>query len=449
MAISVEDKAKIAANQKYIDKHKDEILKEFAPAFCFGSGEDSFPMDAEEYVRDVVMAKYKHYSKNQSKLTPEEHEEYADIRQFFVDDRGNFIQDYQSRPGFAEFQAKLADDGKLPRKDRKHDGFLIFDEKKYGYALGSQVPIKGVHPNDKEGKKAPIYTSIIPTPDGFRVKYDYFYAISSAIPGTKWLYNLLPHKLSAKADHFAVHAGDWEGVEINTKFNPETGNPELSGMQTFAHGRDGARTVDLQDLTLNKDGRACVFVGEQTHPSYVDDFVGRCKFADRVGHKYEIVPDKFVNMGPDAKEHELPQFVKAGFNRQGDTAHMRIPSQAHAVDHKEYLEKSKEWNRYKPKLFFTKLYNKIKNKVLHLLGKKEAKAPPASLDIPHQDFKSPEVTKERPQSVAKAQEISAKKDNPRTKTSHAAKHAKKGRRGSWKESTKARAAEGEEKAKVK
>ena len=204
--ISEEDQERIAENQAYIDKHREALLGNFAPAFCFHKDEDSFPTRPEEYIQDVIMAKYSHYTKNATKLTPEEGHELAIIQKHFITN-GEFNLNYDKAPDFHELQDMLAEDGKKPRKERTYDGLLTFDEKKYGYKLGSKVPILGIHPNSQQ-KKAPIYTAIIPTPDGVRIKYEYFYAISSAIPGTKALYENLPYGVAKKADNFAVHAGD-------------------------------------------------------------------------------------------------------------------------------------------------------------------------------------------------------------------------------------------------
>lgn len=192
--ISPEDQRKIDANQKYVDVHAQKLYRDFAPTFHFHSSESSFPTSPDKYIEDVLMAKLEIYMGLKTR-SEEEQYELNMIEKFFIKNSA-FDKDYNKYADNPEFQKLL-----------ESESFLSLDERKYGYRIGEKVPIIGMHPDGKE--KAPIYTSIFPTPDGFRIKYEYYYAISDAIIGTKWLYNILPRKITKKMGNLAVHAGDW------------------------------------------------------------------------------------------------------------------------------------------------------------------------------------------------------------------------------------------------
>lgn len=114
---------------------------------------------------------------------------------------------------------------------------------------------------------------------------------------------MLPEKVSKKFGDFAVHAGDWEGIYVKVKIDDQ-GKAELDHIQTFAHGRSGARKVDASRLTYKEDGSPCVYVGSATHPSYTDNFTGRNKFMDKVGDKFSLRPTgkDFVDLSPDVEK---------------------------------------------------------------------------------------------------------------------------------------------------
>lgn len=444
MALSVEENKKIAENQGYINKYRNNILSEFAPTFCFHKNEDSFPMDPDDYVKDVVMAKYRHYTKNKDRLNQNEKIELHLIESYFLTKEKNFNPNYEQDPNFHEFKNLMAEDGNKKENERLYDKFLTFDEKKYGYKLGSQVPIEGIHPSKNPKEKAPCYTAITPTPDGFRIKYEYFYSISSCIPGTKGLYENLPYEMSKRAKHFAFHAGDWEGVEMNLKFDPKSGKPIIDSMQTFAHGRKGASTVPANQLTYTQDGRPCVFVGQGTHPSYAHNFVGRNKFMDLTGDKYKITPTKFVNLEQTAPKQDLPNFIKAGFIKQGspDNIYSQPNKSSNAFTHEEYLAKSPSWNNYKPKMFLDKIYNKVKNTLLGLFGEKPKKYGPK------EDFNLPPI---KGSNQAIRDRLIAETQKPEISQKHVAgnKKAVPTKPVSWKERDKASKAAAQEATKSK
>lgn len=419
--------AKIAENHRRTSdpKFRQALFSTFAPTFCFHKTEDSFPMVADDYIEQVVLAKHKHYIENGAKLTAEEKKELNVINQYFINPDGSFNKNYASHREAPDFQevlptrrlleerdinwakaryeelskgTNLSDkdnrekeciekalcksvDGKYVIDESKfekglikdvwshgvidiilnkssNEAFLTFDEKKYGYPIESKVPW-----NNKPKKDgAPAYTTVIPTPDGVLIKYERFYSISSAIPGTKWLYKLLPHKLSEKAKHFAVHAGDWEGVMVKVNID-KNGNATLGGMQSFAHGRDGAQYLEADKLTYDAKGRPCVFVGAATHGSYLSNHVGRTKFLDKVGNHIQETPTEFVDISHEQiKSKTFPKWGRV-FQRMGSPS---SPAPEHSGSdpqrsYNEFVHDAGEWNRYKPKMILDNLWNKIKS----------------------------------------------------------------------------------------
>lgn len=194
----------------------------------------------------------------------------------------------------------------------------------------------------------------------------------------------------------------------------------MAGMQTFAHGRDGGRTMELKDMTLTPEGRAAVFVGSGTHPSYADEFVGRNKFMDIVGSKYKITPDKFIdlhaqksfkNKSPEERSI-LPKW--SGFKRMGECSPMLKDQSTICRDHVEYLDKGKTWNRYKPSKFITKTLKKAKDAILGLFGKKKPKAgKPVASQLPPMSVNSIEDIQSRERSLSVSKAIPKAKDKTR------------------------------------
>jgi hypothetical protein len=269
---------------------RQQLFQRFAPRFCYSSGEQNFPSDPDDFLRNVIEAKHEYYTRNEDKLNELEKKELKVINEYFwKDDKFNeSYYDHMNKEDYKEVA--------FQKENRAH--FLTFNEKKYGYKLGEKIDVVGPlppdHPDhDSTKPSAPIATSIIPTPDGFFIQYDYTYPLNHAIPGTQWLYKLLPDSISKKFDDFGFHYGDCEGVGIHVKV--ENGKATFGSLQTFAHGSKGARNVLPKDCTF-KDGRVCVFVGEGPHPSYADNFIGRSKFADRTGDKYHLVPETFIDV---------------------------------------------------------------------------------------------------------------------------------------------------------
>ena len=67
-------------------KHKERIMADFAPTFCFDAREYIFPTSAEEYTKDVLTAKMKHYEGMISKtlkLNNDQINEYQLIKENF------------------------------------------------------------------------------------------------------------------------------------------------------------------------------------------------------------------------------------------------------------------------------------------------------------------------------------------------------------------------------
>ncbi len=271
--------------QKIAIANKDAILRAFCPTFCFSKGEYSFPMDPDQYAQDVLSAKMRHYAKltESRALTEEEKKEYSLVKKFYPKGIG---KDF-NREAFKDTEviARLAhekDNRDKVAEENPTGLFLTFEEKKLGYKLGEMVPISGVKPKDGY-VDAPVHVDYMPTHDGALIKAECFYPLSGAIPGTNWLYKLLPDKWAKKLGNLAVHAGDWEGVYVKVKID-EQGNTKFDHMRTFAHGRSGSVERGPDRTTFDENGAPCVFVGEATHPSYADNFPVRSKFFDKVGN---------------------------------------------------------------------------------------------------------------------------------------------------------------------
>ena len=311
------------AAQQYAEAHKEEILKKFCPTFCFSKGEYSFPTSVEKYTEEVLRAKMKHYGAKTT-LTTNEQNEYDLVKKFFPTTDKSGIPQF-TMAGFDDSDVKGRLEHENTNVGRVRDDttgtyptglFLSFEEKKLGYAPGTMVPIYDETP--KSGfVDAPVYTSYVPTEDGVIIRAECFYPLSGAIPGTRGLYEMMPEAISKKFNHFAVHPGDWEGVYIKVKI--DDGMATVDHMQTFAHGRSGARKVDGSDLVYDENGAPCVFVGEATHPSYAENFAGRNKFLDKVGDHTRLDPrhspekQKLVDLSPEA---ERPAWTAA--KRWGD-----------------------------------------------------------------------------------------------------------------------------------
>jgi len=298
--------SKIMAKQmtptQWAVQHKDSILKEFSPAFCFHKNEYIFPTDIYSYAQNVLKAKMKHYeNKTLTELTEGEAAEYSLIKAHFFSGGDSGAEFNINGFGIEEVKTylKVEIDAKDDLSKPKHtvDELLTFNEQKLGYKLGSQVPMEGCLPDKNNEVNCPVYVSYVPTSKGAVIRYECFYAVSGAIYGTDMLYEILPEKISEKAQNFAVHAGDWEGVFIEVIID-NNGKATLDHMQTFAHGRDGARKIPAKWLDF-KDTHPCVYVGCSTHPSYTDNFWCRNKFVDIVGDKYTTKSIEFVDLSPD------------------------------------------------------------------------------------------------------------------------------------------------------
>lgn len=332
--------------QKYLKANKQTLYKAFAPTFCFRKGETSFPTKPETYLKQVMLAKYNNYKDKE--LDEEKEREYNFIKKVFITHNEDFNEEWYKKTDEEDFDYFLST---LPREGEQknsRNGFLTFDERKNGYNLGEIIDIEGIRPESKE--KAPIYTASIPTPDGALLMYQYYYAVSEAIPLTGCAPNL---PILSKLHDLSFHYGDWEGVYIYVKINEDTHTAILDHMQTFAHGRDGARQVPAKDLKYDSDGHPCVFVGKYTHPSYASNFSGPNKFVDWVGNNSRIKPEEFIEIGDVETRPPIIKYCR----RLGDTEPMIWSESSYAKDYEEYTEKSKEWNRYKPSKFWSKIYD--------------------------------------------------------------------------------------------
>lgn len=339
---------------------RQEMLARFAPIFCFHPAEKYFPMDPEHYVKNVIEVKHAEYmsiiakhaqNPNLRDLTPEEAAELAVIEKYFWKKHDN--------NGDGEFNEDYAKDIKsqseidVPRMMmEKFPNFLVFDENAYGYKVGEKIKLNGVHPDSSEAP-APISASIIPTEEGFFIRYECFYALNDAIPG------LEKHKLG-------FHYGDSEGVGIYVNVN-EDGTFSIKSLQTFGHGRDAAQEVPLAECSTDADHRLKVFVGLNGHPSYAKQFAGRSSFLDLVGDATEIDTSKAKINDITAGTDPAPAAVTI-FKKLGDSNSLFFDTTCNPQNAQQVKAESKEWHRYDPsKSFWNLLWHKKTRK--QALGK--------------------------------------------------------------------------------
>jgi hypothetical protein len=136
-------------------------------------------------------------------------------------------------------------------------------------------------------------------------------------------------------------------------------------MQSFAHGRDGSRYLPAKELTYDKDGHPCAFVGAATHGMYLEDYVGRSKFADKVGNDIQERPSEFVDISCDKQSAlESPGWQRI-FQRMGSPASPTPPhiGAENVISYKDLVQSASDWNRYKPVLWLDKAWNKLKDLV--------------------------------------------------------------------------------------
>jgi|GEM_PF-4986784 len=418
MSQALTNEERLSRNTEYMKNPETRaaLFQQFSPTFCYHADEQSFPLHPDAFVKNVIEAKYDEYTNIQQRqkrgLTDLEQKELKVIEKYFWKDNA-FNPDYKKHENESDFQEMIQ-----RQPDDSNSKFLVFDEKKYGYKVGEKIDIVGIAPQghskyDAQKASAPIAASIIATTDGFFIQYESTYSLNNAIKGTRWLRDLLPSNLADKADNFGFHYGDCEGVGVYVNVDDQ-GKASLKSLQTFAHGRDGAREVNAKDCTF-ENGKICVYVGLGGHPSYADNFVGRNKFADVVGDTYKITPTTFIDTSPDKvaeKSQDIPASLST-FPRLADSNPMIHSGTSHPKNATELKSQSQEWHRYNPMLGLTKVWNKIKSSFQSLLGhKKDKQAPLFDLKV-YVDKKSQSATtaveREKTNEKAVATEISRPK----------------------------------------
>ncbi len=381
----------MSAENPQIERHRhylktpgvrQQIFAQFAPVFCFHSQEQHFPTHPDDFVQNVIEVKHAEYTKREAQnlLTPEEFNEFDIIKKYFWKDEA-FNPQYKDNEGKADFKAMM---GIEPKGKSK---FLVFDEKKYGYRVGEKIQVAGVYPPDhprydSTQAAAPIAASIMPTEEGFYLSFEYTYALNNAIKGTRWLRDLLPSKWADKLDNCGLHYGDCEGIGMYIKVDDQ-GVASLKSIQTFAHGRDGAREVPVAQCTY-RDHRPCIYVGLGGHPSYTDNFVGRNRFVDVVGDTYHITPTLFNDISFDKLAEKSDDMFPAWctFPRLADSNPMAFSRTSCPKDAADLIEQSKEWHRYKPVLFLTRAWHWLRKKIQEKLLGRVAEPPiPPQLEL--------------------------------------------------------------------
>lgn len=373
------------------DVYRRTLLARFAPTLCYHSAEQNFPMHPDEFIESVVIAKYRFYQEKRgsgglslvNEAHPDrasEYDEYEFLRDHFFDEEGNFVQNYPRDPTQDRaFRSALTD-------DERYKDLFIFDEKKYGFRDGQTIPVLGgVYPQGHPKKPTqvasnrhgnaedvPIQCSIIATHAGFFIRYDSTYSLNNAIPGLGWIRKITPWWLANKMSHLGFHYGDIEGVGFYVNVDPDTKEATIESMQTFAHGRDGARRVPIADCTI-RDSRVCVFVGLGGHPAYADNFVGRSQFLDKVGDTWQITPSAraIVDCSPDklvADDPAIPISWRK-LPRLADSNNMIMTAGSTSPHTQAQLtQEEREWHRYEPYLLLTRAYHWIKDFIVHIFS---------------------------------------------------------------------------------
>ena len=377
------DASKIAKHKEIVadPEVRQALFKQFTPTFFFHSSEDNFPVDPDTALRNIIEVKRDEYlnikQRHNRELTPKEKKELNLINRFFWNEEANtFDVNFKRHQNDPEFIALSA------RDEHGETGFLIFDEKHYGYKVGEKIDVIGIAPKGhskyaSNKENAPIATTIVPTKNGFYIQYQYVYALNHAINGFQWLRRLLPESWCRKLSDFGFHYGDCEGVGIHITYDEASSKAQFQSMQTFAHGRKGARRVGVEDCSFDENGKVCVFVGAGGHPSYADNFVGRNIFMDIVGDAYRLDPSRFIDVSEDVLHIALdstkgvhskhlaatyPNLAKdaltmpgtlSGFSRFADSNPLAYDGEK---TQEEIRRLSETHNNYKPFLLFTKLW---------------------------------------------------------------------------------------------
>ena len=413
------DLVKLNKNARYIADPltRDKLYRQFSPNFCFHQDEINFPDHPDEIVKNIITSKrtlYLERLKN-NKITIEEQKELNTLNEyFFIGD--SFNENYHTRQnelGMVTLTERINDED-------PHPEFLILDEKHYGLAVGSIINVKGIEPASK--KKPPCCAAITPTENGFCIDYEFIYPLNNAITGLRWLRTILPESWCKKLSNLGFHYGDCEGVSIFVNINDKD-ECVFDSMRTWAHGRDFSRNVPHDQCTYDERGHPCVYVGLGGHPSYADNFVGRNAAMDLVGDAYQITPDEFFDTSQDIlsaalaqhdeknpevfaafpeniqqKAKELPHSLSA-FRRIADSnpatfSRGKNPQEVHAYNFDEVA------NRYKPFLFFTKLWHHLKAFIFN--QPKHEKAPAYSLPVLKDDTNQRAIIESNCQNILSA-----------------------------------------------
>jgi len=312
---TAEDEKKV---RKLAENNKDQLVKQFCPAFVFAKDEYLFPTSHEKFVENVMIAKRDHYEalfkkagitinlaesldniydalndEQKKKINKDELEQYLVIKKNFFDPdpEGKFTM-----AGFDKLEVQNYIQEENNKEHKNVEKLLNFDEKAKGYKLGSKVDMRGIKPDEHGKVKAPMDVMYEPVEDGVIISYNVLYPMSGPIPGSKMLYDLLPNWVTKKLHNFAVHPGDVEGVKIKVTIDPETGEAKMAQMVTFAHGPNGSRAVGPDKLSYDEKGRPYIYVSKSTHAAYIENFPGRNKFLDKVSHGASLEPTEFVDV---------------------------------------------------------------------------------------------------------------------------------------------------------
>lgn len=400
-------------------KNKDRLIQEFCPVFVFDKDEYIYPTSHEKFAENVLLAKKNHYddlcknarivigenqcadeiysslnSDQQKHITKDALEQYLLIKRHFFTDKGFTLSGFDNPEVKTYVQKENARKGKS-LKAFGVEQLLHFNEKGKGYSLGSKVDIKGCEPIN--GKvSAPVDVTYQPVEDGVIISYQVLYPLSGAIPGLGILYNIMPNWLVKRANNFAVHPGDLEGVKIKVLIDDETGESKIDRLITYAHGVKGSRNLKADKLTYDKRGKPFIYVGRATHPSYSENFIGRNIFIDVVSHGAILEPTKFIDLTPTEIVNDRPIYNWEIVKRWGACISPRYKGwvRSNTEFESELSRRQVTSATYKPisESVIGKFFSAIYQKLLRLLGKADKNTPRVVILDKIEARKEPEIS---------------------------------------------------------